>query len=272
MVIKNGNVGIGTTEPAGKLDIRGATAPVLNIQRDLAGGASGLIYSAAQMKLTTPTPATNNGIGFYFSAPNAAGTDKTAGLFGGRLSTITAGSEVGDILFQSSWQGTGAGDYPHLLIRATSATTGNVLIPNGNVGIGTTAPVLKTDIVGALYLRPASTLGLTSEALRLGRSDSDIRYHSIYSVGNNGVPAENQLQFRIHNGADATAQVTTMTLAGNGNVGIGTTTPATKLDVNGVVTIRSGGSANHAICWKSDGITLGYCSSVVASDGACTCN
>jgi len=33
-----------------------------------------------------------------------------------------------------------------------------------------------------------------------------------------------------------------------------------------------GGNANHTACWKSDGITLGYCSSVVASDGTCTCN
>lgn len=35
----------------------------------------------------------------------------------------------------------------------------------------------------------------------------------------------------------------------------------------------AGGSANHAICWKADGKTLGYCSAVVAADGTCgTCN
>lgn len=34
-----------------------------------------------------------------------------------------------------------------------------------------------------------------------------------------------------------------------------------------------GGSANHAICWKPDGKTLGYCSVLVAADGTCgTCN
>lgn len=34
----------------------------------------------------------------------------------------------------------------------------------------------------------------------------------------------------------------------------------------------SGGSTNHAICWKASGV-LGYCSAVVASDGTCgTCN
>lgn len=41
----------------------------------------------------------------------------------------------------------------------------------------------------------------------------------------------------------------------------------------GAVIHESGGSANHAVCWKPDGKTLGYCSAVVASDGTCgTCN
>lgn len=34
----------------------------------------------------------------------------------------------------------------------------------------------------------------------------------------------------------------------------------------------NGGSANHAVCWKNDGKTLGYCSDVVAAGGTCTCN
>lgn len=57
-----------------------------------------------------------------------------------------------------------------------------------------------------------------------------------------------------------------------GNVGIGTTSPSTKLEVNGNVKIASGGSANKVVCWKSDGKTLGYCSSIVGADGSCTCN
>jgi hypothetical protein len=37
--------------------------------------------------------------------------------------------------------------------------------------------------------------------------------------------------------------------------------------------VGSGGSANHTVCWKADGETLGYCSVVVAADGTCgTCN
>ncbi|WP_198419855.1 collagen-like triple helix repeat-containing protein [Geomonas edaphica] len=34
----------------------------------------------------------------------------------------------------------------------------------------------------------------------------------------------------------------------------------------------SGGSANKAICWKSDGKTLGYCTTAIDATGGCTCN
>ena len=66
--------------------------------------------------------------------------------------------------------------------------------------------------------------------------------------------------------------VNAITILGSGNVGIGTTSPGVKLEVNGAIA-AAGGSANHAICWKADGKTLGYCSAVVDSNGACgTCN
>ena len=40
----------------------------------------------------------------------------------------------------------------------------------------------------------------------------------------------------------------------------------------GNVSISTGGSANHAICWKNDGKTLGYCSTQPDESGVCTCN
>ena len=57
----------------------------------------------------------------------------------------------------------------------------------------------------------------------------------------------------------------------SGNVGIGTVAPRQKLDVRGEVE-ANGGSPDHAICWKADGRTLGYCASTVGIDGSCTCN
>lgn len=37
-------------------------------------------------------------------------------------------------------------------------------------------------------------------------------------------------------------------------------------------TLNSGGSASQAVCWKPDGKTLGFCSSVVGIGGDCICN
>lgn len=41
--------------------------------------------------------------------------------------------------------------------------------------------------------------------------------------------------------------------------------------VAGTLAVTQGGSTNKAVCWKAAG-ALGYCSTVVAADGSCTCN
>ena len=56
-----------------------------------------------------------------------------------------------------------------------------------------------------------------------------------------------------------------------GNVGIGITSPGAKLEASGTAMI-GGGSANKAVCWKSDGKALGNCWTAPAADGSCTCN
>ncbi len=106
---------------------------------------------------------------------------------------------------------------------------------SGNTGIGTEA-VGKFDVGGLTYLRGAPTHTTLSEQLRIGRLDSDIRYHSIYSH-HSGSPSTNYLQFRIHTGnsSDLTEQISAMTLTGSGNVGIGVTNPGSKLVVNGKI-------------------------------------
>jgi hypothetical protein len=42
-------------------------------------------------------------------------------------------------------------------------------------------------------------------------------------------------------------------------------------EINGTLKVNTGGSTNHAVCWKSGNI-MGYCSTVIGSDGTCTCN
>lgn len=61
--------------------------------------------------------------------------------------------------------------------------------------------------------------------------------------------------------------------AGNNILGFSTNgAERMRIDASGNVVINSGGSANHAICWKADGKTLGYCSDDPNSHGVCNCN
>ena len=55
-----------------------------------------------------------------------------------------------------------------------------------------------------------------------------------------GVNALTSLNIRLGNGATHTPDTDVMTLQGNGNVGIGTTNPSARLEVNGQVKINGG--------------------------------
>lgn len=57
----------------------------------------------------------------------------------------------------------------------------------------------------------------------------------------------------------------------NNRVGIGTTSPAAKLEVNGNIKVDSGGASGKVVCWKADK-TLGSCSNAPNASGVCTCN
>ena len=116
---------------------------------------------------------------------------------------------------------------------------------DGNVGIGTTNP--KSDAQLDVWKYPGSsapTLRLGSaiyqseqEAIRFGRTDhgSDIRYHSILQY-HDASAGSNYLRFKLHDGSTTTSQSDVMTLRGDGDVGIGTTNPIVRLEVEEYIT------------------------------------
>lgn len=152
--------------------------------------------------------------------------------YGHYYSSLHLQPDIGD---KSQYRGVAIGFNPSAAIPISAH-----LVVNGKTGIGVFNPISQLDIKGTSFLRAASTAGVLSEQLRIGRHDSNIRYHSIYSIHNSGA-SNNYLQFRIHDGGSSPyySQATVMTLFGNGRVGIGTTSTGThRLAVEGTIGAR----------------------------------
>jgi predicted heme/steroid binding protein len=134
--------------------------------------------------------------------------------------------------------------------------TGNAerlrITSGGNVGIGTTSPSEKLHLVGnqkidgVLTIATSSstvlTINSTASAAYIGMSDSSGSY--VYLGSDNG-----SVIFQT----PASSYSTKMTLDSNGNLGIGTTTPGSKLSIVGLPTSATGLSAGDI--WN-DGGTL----------------
>ncbi|MFA6005802.1 MAG: hypothetical protein WC775_04950 [Patescibacteria group bacterium] len=196
-LVDSGNVGIGTTTPGSPLQVNGSAA--LGYSAATVGPANGLAVSG-NVGIGTTSPAQKlNVVGNiqvedannrYIGFANGTGTfyrgmyssTLTSG-FALRLITSASGNTDPFIILGSSAGG------------VTNAMTVNVL--TGNVGIGTTAPTAKLQVVGDLKVDSYATV---SAGLAVG-------YSSVVAGGGNGVFS--------------------------GRIGIGTSTPAYLLDVSG---------------------------------------
>jgi len=228
-VIANGNVGIGSTGPAAKLDVAGTTSTISNTSGDVR------IVPSANLLVTQG----NVGIG---SAVPGAKLD-----IGGVTSTIA----------------NGAGN-----MNITPA--GNLLITQGNVGIGTTGPSAKLDVgtTAGGQTTTAGSLGLIRNATNADTSPytqarmivyggtgidvgnwgyfgygADASLRIVYGKTGSGAP----LYFGTSSAMDGTGTFTpNMTIQMGGNVGIGTTSPGQKLEVNGLQRFTSTGYIGSA--------------------------
>ena len=110
---------------------------------------------------------------------------------------------------------------------------GTLLVKAQNVGIGTTTPTEKLEVIGnikgtnlfASYIgvnnaSPSYRLHVNDGSLALTNTTDNVTWTLSYNTTNNYLSL-------AHNGAIR------MTFTNTGNVGVGTTTPANKLDVNG---------------------------------------
>jgi hypothetical protein len=210
----NGPVGIGTTNPGVKLDIRDV-APQLSI-----GNNQGV-----NVRL-------NNVVSTIFF-PTYSGTD-----FGSKIDSYVGGySDQTDLRFYTD---TGSSNPATEKMRITSG---------GNVGIGTTNPTIKLSVSGGTgnvinaaggFVNGLNSVPVNSDqAVPLGYLQANYApigsgVGAAFVQGGNsfggtatlGTNDNNLLNFKTNNAVN-------MTIAAGGNVGIGTANPGGKLDIHG---------------------------------------
>ena len=170
----------------------------------------------------------------------------------------SSGTPSAFIGYEKNWIGSGtsatlaiAAESQKINFYAGGTTDVRMMVSSsGNVGIGNTAPNERLElsvgngVTGGLrinYAASATGEGMDITYLNTGATTTsfDSRYNSDSAV----------MQFRMKTAATA---VNAMTILGNGNIGFGTTSPTTKLNVligaggaNGTVGLKIGGTGNY---------------------------
>ena len=139
-----------------------------------------------------------------------------------------------DRLFFRKIANTQGAVWNELATRGTNNFIGNQSV-SGNVGIGTLNPVTKLSVVGGISkLTETGVDGAFDNLIKYGhKSDLESatsyanRWHGIDATITAGTAEQNKLKFRLYSGGTGNLiPVDVMTLVGNGNVGIGTSTPS----------------------------------------------
>jgi hypothetical protein len=226
-----GNVGIGTTAPVSKLQVNHSSAPSFNangganaltLVRTGGSGAAGTFGAGLVFSQPYLTDDASIGVGGIYGVKNNGD-----GTFGGGLAFFAQPNSAAN-MFE--------------VMRITSA---------GNVGIGTTSPTTQLQVgatstnsissVASLGGTSAGILGALSLVNTTGNAAAgygvavDFHVNSVYSpTGRIATIAESTttpaaLAFYTYGGG----LTEKMRISSNGNVGIGTTSPSAKLDVNG---------------------------------------
>jgi hypothetical protein len=208
-IAASGNVGIGTTAPGAKLEIKSAATGAITTLLSVNSADYGVPAAGARIKLGTQHDDGSS----YITSQNPAGNTSTL-----QLQTHSPTTAI--------------------------LNTGIFIDGYGNVGIGTTTPSSKLDVIYASgsgrqdmfrILAGDNTTG-NGASMTLGSTQTHAGYISGLQTSSN----TGDLTFGTQTNGNYAERM--RIVGSSGNVGIGTTTPAEKLDINGNIRIPNNSS------------------------------
>ena len=232
-IFRNGNVGIGTTSPGYLLDVNGKVRSQDQLIVSAASGWDQISFgSGGHLGSMVPTQAALSG-----GAALASGTWRASAT-----SASIVDLSLGLIAFKTDSGLTQGNTY--------APSTRMTIDTSGNVGIGTTVPQAPLDVNGSIKLGTGSCSASTQGSLQF--SGGMVQFCNTSNAWTT---------LASGSGSQWVSSGTNISYS-SGNVGIGTTSPAYNLDVNGTVNgtgMRVGagsGSAYQTLSGSSGGILI----------------
>ena len=204
-ISSSGNVGIGTTSPAYKLDVNGSAYSSLGLI------TQGYTIAASGLNIEMGTVSGYAQINSYNRTTSAYGSFRLDGS--NIILNSASGGNVGIGTTSPTAKLHISGSNTDAILQITSPASASILVVSGsgNIGIGTTSPSEKLDVNGNIQIANAGYIkGSTYTGTKI-TIDNDLTL-----TANRDVYIDTGVVFKD-----------------SGNVGIGTTTPTAKLDVSG---------------------------------------